>query len=226
MKIQVKKQDTLLRDEIYRYEFDEHKNKTIKHIESSGLPERITSSSTYHYANEYEDDKLIKKSCLHENIVLYMNQYTYEGTKLIRIQKYNTPPDLNLWRTELLSYEKNKVIKTSYMPNGIVSHYSISELSAGIPMNRQVLSPVKGLYHWEFTNFEPAYCSVYISENQLTGKILLEILKHIQSIKAVHNEPLLLVIECSDTFVDTSDKTIYDIEMSYREQGISIQYAP
>lgn len=40
------------------------------------------------------------------------------------------------------------------------------------------------------------------------------------------NTNYLILIECSDTMVNTSDMNLFEIETSYMERGISIQYVP
>lgn len=234
----VTKQDTLIREENFYYKYDVHNNKISKCIETyytksfldtNTLPVSSSSSSIYHYKNDYKDNKLIKKTCFYGNEILYMNQYYYRKNILNRIEKYNKPPKLDLWCVELLEYKDNQLIKSVYLANGILSYISISDLKGDIPINRRIINPAKGKYYWLIKDCEISkypVCSVYIGESILTGEILLEILNYIVDLKELNHDYKLLIIECSDTYVDTSDKELHDIEIASLERGISIRYSP
>lgn len=233
IKMDMKKNDVTFLEEIYDYEYDEYKNKKLKIVKiiiDSNLSKSSSTtgytSTIYHYINEYEDGKLIKKTCQFGDTILYMNQYYYHEVKLTRIERYNRPPRMELWRTELVDYEYNKVIKSIYLANGIISHYVNVNLMEGVPIKKTMTNPAKGKCHWEITYYDSTYCSVYVGESKLNAEILLEILGHIEKIKEMSSETITLLIECSDTMVNTSDMNLYEIETSYMERGISIQYVP
>lgn len=232
IKVNMTQNDVTFLEENYHYEYDNYKNKTKKIrkmlIDASMSTHSSTAdynTTTYHYINEYLEGNLIKKTCWLEDTVLYTNQYYYHEDKLIRIERYNRPPSMELWRTELIDYESNKVINSIHLSNSIISHYIIVSMMDGVP-TKYIMNPAKGRYHWEITNFDTSCCSIYIGENKLTADILLEILNHIEMINEKFSEPFMLLIICSDTLVDTSDTKLYEIEMSYMERGISIQYVP
>ncbi|HPU64097.1 MAG TPA: hypothetical protein PK304_08070, partial [Mobilitalea sp.] len=77
IKYESKQQDTLLAEIICRYEYDKHNNKTVKYIKNQTYcsPTYFSTEYVYHYKNIYEGNKLIKKTCLYQNEIKYMNQY-------------------------------------------------------------------------------------------------------------------------------------------------------
>jgi len=230
IKYESKQEDTLLAEIICRYEYDEHNNKTVKYIKNQIYcsPTYFSTEYVYHYKNIYEDNKLIKKTCLYQNEIKYMNQYYYDNKgKLIRIERFNNPPTLKLWRTDFLDYKDDRLIISIYLSDNTLSHYSFSDLKGGKPINRRIINPARGKYHWIITNHNASSVSVYIGENRLTSDILLEIVKYIEGLsKPCYDKKTLLIIECSDTLIDSSDRKIAEIKEHYQNQGITIVYSP
>lgn len=61
----------------------------------------------------------------------------------------------------------------------------------------------------------------------MTSDILLEIVKYIEGLsKPCYDKKTLLIIECSDTLIDSSDRKIAEIKEHYQNQGITIVYSP
>lgn len=237
-KVVTKRNDNILYEETCQYDYDEHCNKTMKIREINHnfeflyhgrtIPEGLDakSTSTFYYKNEYENNNIIKKTCFSDNVKVYENLYYYNDDKLIRIERYPRGKNYELWRYELLSYQDSTIEKTVYLSNDILSHFVISQLNEEVVTSKQIKSPVKGKYHWLIYGLEDNCCSIDIDENLLTADILLEISNYIISIKKAFTENTLLVIGCSDTEVDTSDKQLAEVERCLMEQGISIQYVP
>lgn len=238
IKASVTRRNILLREENYNYEYDRHNNKLMKYAEiniyesfpdTANKPLYTSAKSIYRYKNVYKNDKLIRKTCLYGNTILYMNHYHYRKGNLVSIEKYKRSTKLDLWCVELMEHKSNQIIKSVYLPNGILSHMKVSDLENGVPLNRRIINPAKGKYHWILTacdNSRYPVCSVYVGESLFTVEILLEILNHIVTINELNHDYKLLVIECSDTYIDTSDKVLHEIEKIYRDRGIAIRYSP
>ncbi len=210
----------------FRYEYDKYGNKITKAVELIDFINQTKEKSVYIYTNEYCENRITKKTCLYDGIRLYESVYYYKEDKIVRIERFNNWDGFALWSVELINYLESFIESTVYLANNVLSHYVIYKVHEDSVISKQIVNPLKGRYYWSLSSCGEEFCSVYVGEASLTYDVLSEILKYVLSVKKEDIEYYLVVIECSDTMADISDKRLRDVENYYSEQGLQTHYSP
>ncbi|MDR0958678.1 MAG: hypothetical protein LBM16_05650 [Clostridiales bacterium] len=217
----------------YQYEYDKYNNKTKKFYKYYSMGNSKDNTFNYHesesqffYTNEYDDDRLTKKTCFRDGVKIYENLYFYKENKLVRKERYSCLRESPLWLTDKYSYSGNKAYKIVYLDNGIVSYYNILEFNGDKVVKNTFRNPAKSKYHWSIETYENDYCDIFVSENYLSADNLFEILDYVNKMRPKNAKRLSTIISTSEVMADMEEDEIRKVLHDFEELGVHVNFDP